>query len=72
MSFINKDNLNKSNRRNRFKTLIKIDENCLSLPWLSVNSRKRHIKWAYIRAETHNLTAVETSKKYAFTYKIPR
>ena len=52
--------------------LVKIDEKCPLLPWQSVNSHKRHVKLAYIRAETHCPTAIETSNIYAFTYKIPK
>jgi len=31
----------------------------LSVPWLSINGCKRHVKWAYIRAETHGPTETE-------------
>jgi len=58
--------------RNDFKRLVKIDENCPFLFWQSVNDCQRHVKWAYIRAETYDPIAIETSKIYAFTYKIPR
>ena len=67
MLFVSKINLDKSKWRDRFKTFVKIDENCPFLPWQAVNSRKRHVKWVYTRAQAHGLTTVETSKKYAST-----
>jgi len=71
-SFLNKDNLVETKWRDHFKTLVKIVENCPFLLWQLVNSRKKHVKWVSIRAETHGSTAIETSKIYTFTYKIPR
>jgi len=67
----NKNNLNETKWPDHFKILVKIDENPF-LSWQSINGHKRHVKWVYIRAETHGPTAVETSKIYAFTYKIPK
>jgi len=46
--------------RDHFKILkTRKNENCPFLPWYSVNGHKRHVKLAYIQAETHSSTAIE-------------